>query len=250
MESYWSFRAVMDDTTEDDLADCARALLDGHRDRWEWRRSGTWIRLTPIGVRIPPQGWKLHIAATSRNAGDVLATVMPILLREQVPFKFAATREQVVLLNTPNTPREAAGKFITIYPVDDTQAVRIAQACDSVTEGFAGPAILSDRPVRPGSVVHYRYGVFHGGRMFDNDGGLSVSSTIQTATQCLMSVVPGSPRQHGRMIRSLPPNQRATVSVPLFSRTSADGFCLMGAMSCTKRSNTRIRVGCTWRRTV
>jgi Lanthionine synthetase C-like protein/Protein kinase domain len=172
MESYWSFRAVMDDTTEDDLAACARALLNGNRDGWEWRRSDTWIFLTPVGVSMPAQGWKLHIAATSRSAGDVLAAVMPLLVEERVPFKFAATREHVAWLNTANTPREAAGKFVTIYPVDDVQAVRIAQACDRATGGLTGPAILSDRPVRPGGLVHYRYGVFRRASVFDNDGGL------------------------------------------------------------------------------
>ncbi len=170
MESYWEFRAVMNDTTEDDLADCARVLLDGYRDEWEWTRNGMWIFLTPVGVRIPSQGWKLHVSATSRSAGDVLAAVMPVLIGERVQFKFAAARKQVVSLNTLNTPRGSAGKFITIYPADDTQAVRVAQACDRAAEGLTGPAILSDRPIRPGSLVHYRYGAFYETLVFQDDG--------------------------------------------------------------------------------
>ncbi|MGW2221707.1 class III lanthionine synthetase LanKC N-terminal domain-containing protein [Nonomuraea sp. NPDC001684] len=44
---------------------------------------------------------------------------------------------------------------------DDEQFRRLAAELDRVTSGLPGPVILSDRPVRPGSLVHYRYGVFH-----------------------------------------------------------------------------------------
>ncbi|MDQ4127842.1 MAG: protein kinase, partial [Actinomycetota bacterium] len=52
------------------------------------------------------------------------------------------------------------GKFITVYPRDDAQAVRLAVALDEATCGLRGPAIPSDRPLAPGSLVHYRYGSF------------------------------------------------------------------------------------------
>lgn len=169
-QSYWSWYADTEGKAEDDLAECARSLLAPYGQAWAMRRSGIWMRFMPIGVRMPAQGWKLHVAATSRSAGDVLAAVMPVLLQEAVPFKFAATRNQIGQLNTVNSPREAAGKFVTVYPLNDAQAVRIAQVCDRATQGLTGPAILSDRPIRPGSLVHYRYGAFQDDRVFDGDG--------------------------------------------------------------------------------
>lgn len=169
-DSYWVLRAITDSTEEDELVECARALVDGQRRGWEWRREGMWVYLTPSGVQIPSQGWKLHISATSWSAESTLAAVMPILLREAVAFKFAATREHVRQLNGPDSPRESAGKFITIYPRDDAQAVRLAQACDRVTAEFAAPTILSDRATHPGSAVHYRYGAFREDRILDEDG--------------------------------------------------------------------------------
>ena len=168
-ESYWVSRGI-EQGVEDELAQCARALLNGNQGQWDWKHSGVWTYLAPAGVQLPPQGWKLHISATSRNAEEIIGIVMPILLREGVPFKFAANRKQMAMLNSSDTPRQTAGKFITIYPRDDAQAVRLAQACDQATKGLHGPAILSDRALRPGSLVHYRYGAFAGGSIFDKDG--------------------------------------------------------------------------------
>jgi hypothetical protein len=171
-ESFWVSNGV-DQADEDELAQSARALLNGNQGQWEWRHSGVWTYLAPAGVQLPPQGWKLHISATSRNAQDVLTSVMPVFLGERVPFKFAANRTQVALLNCSDTPRGGAGKFITVYPLDDAQALRIAQACDRATQALQGPAILSDRALRPGSLVHYRYGAFEGFGVFDEDGQMT-----------------------------------------------------------------------------
>ena len=67
--------------------------------------------------------------------------------------------------------RSAGGKLITIYPSDDDQFRLLAEELHVATEGLEGPAILSDRPYRPGSLVHYRYGGFTSDQMvLDVDG--------------------------------------------------------------------------------
>ncbi|MDX3333358.1 hypothetical protein PV620_17525, partial [Streptomyces sp. ME02-6978a] len=47
---------------------------------------------------------------------------------------------------------------------------RLARRLHAATLGLRGPRILSDRPYAPGSLVHYRYGVFGGVRTTTNDG--------------------------------------------------------------------------------
>jgi hypothetical protein len=170
--NYQTYRALFEDALEDELSDVARQHLGRGNDRWTWRRDGVWIRLCCVGVDLPAQGWKLHVAATSRSAVDVLRAVMPILLAEEVTFKFVATRDQMRRMNTVNTPRQSAGKFVTVYPSSPQQAVRVAAACDAVTAHLAGPAILSDRPYRPGSLVHYRFGGFREDVVIDDDGAM------------------------------------------------------------------------------
>ncbi len=153
-----------------DLAVTARAVVASSAAEWRFSVEGPWAFATPIGAQSPEQGWKLHISATETSAAEVLAATLPVLVTECVPFKFAATHKIVRLLNSTHADRASGGKFITVYPADDEQAVRVAEACHRATEGLTGPVILSDRAYRPGSLVHYRYGGFTGSSSVDADG--------------------------------------------------------------------------------
>jgi hypothetical protein len=153
-----------------DLAVTARAAVASSGAEWRFAVEGPWAFATPVAAHSPEQGWKLHISATETSAAEVLAATVPVLVAEGVPFKFAATDKIVRLLNSTHADRASGGKFLTVYPADDAQAVRIADSCHRATEGLAGPVILSDRPYRPGSLVHYRYGGFSFSPAIDADG--------------------------------------------------------------------------------
>jgi Lanthionine synthetase C-like protein/Protein kinase domain len=154
----------------DELAASARARLAATGADWTWHVEAPWIHVGPAGADVPEQGWKLHVAATEASAPAVLDAALPVLLADGVTFKFAAALPYVRVLNSATAARESGGKFLTIYPRDDAQAVRLAEACHRATAGLDGPAILSDRPYRPGSLVHYRYGGFQGRPAIDADG--------------------------------------------------------------------------------
>src|SRR5581483_2862850 len=162
--------APLDRLVDADLSVAARALLASSGAEWSFSVRGPWAFATPVGVTSPEQGWKLHISATAASAPGVLAAAVPVLVAEGVPFKFAAGGRLVRLLNSTHADRAAGGKFLTVYPADDAQAVRLAEACHRATEGLAGPVILSDRAYRPGSLVHYRYGGFSAAPAVDPDG--------------------------------------------------------------------------------
>jgi len=100
----------------------------------------------------------------------VLEACLPVLLREGSAFKVASTTAQLSFLENA-AARSQAGKFLTVYPEDDAQAVRLAQALEEATQGLPGPRILSDRPLRPGSLVHYRYGSFDNNVVLYDDLG-------------------------------------------------------------------------------
>ncbi|MGW2312100.1 class IV lanthionine synthetase LanL [Actinomadura luteofluorescens] len=161
--------AESDDTRLLDVLDRALAAADGPL-RWKTLRSGMWTHVRPENGECPPQGWKLHVSATPASAQDVLARSLPVLLAGRSTFKFAATRDHVAAMNARNTSRGHSGKFITVYPVDDDAAVRLAAELHEATAGLPGPRILSDRPYGPGSLVHYRYGAFVEVRRITNDG--------------------------------------------------------------------------------
>ncbi|MFD5463168.1 class IV lanthionine synthetase LanL [Kitasatospora sp. NPDC127059] len=153
-----------------------RAALAGAGGRggggdWEVTVGGFWCTARPsASAPLPDQGWKLHVSAASVAGGEVLAAVTRVLAADPCDFKFAATEERLRELNSRNSERGSAGKFITVYPADDAQFQRLAAELDRATAGLPGPVVLSDRPYRPGSRVHYRYGAFAARAELGNDG--------------------------------------------------------------------------------
>ena len=153
------------------LADCAAGVLARHEpDTWRHRTDDQWHHVWPIGHRPAGQGWKLHLPATPLSACFVLSRSVEVLARHRCMFKFAKSMRELQLLIEPNADRAGAGKFMTIYPDDDEQAVRLAEELHEVTLGLPGQAILSDRRYRPNSQVYYRYGTFVPTTRLSDDG--------------------------------------------------------------------------------
>lgn len=129
---------------------------------WTTSLGGYWTQLTPSDARIGEHGWKLHLSAVPATAEDTLRRVLPLLVEERVPFKFNSDLNMVQLTVSKNFPRSGAGKFITVYPADEAQFIRLAVRLHQATAGLRGPYILTDRPYADSRVVFYRYGEHRG----------------------------------------------------------------------------------------
>ncbi|MCG6493311.1 hypothetical protein [Kitasatospora sp. A2-31] len=154
----------------------ARSALAGAGSRggdgdWEVTVDGFWCTARPAEGELAGEGWKLHVSAAPAVGGAVLAAVVETLADDPCAFRFAAGQEQLHEMNSRNDERGSAGKFITVYPAGEEQFRRLAAALHLATDGLPGPVILSDRPYRPGSLVHYRYGAFAVRAELGNDGG-------------------------------------------------------------------------------
>lgn len=103
-------------------------------------------------------GWKLHLASIQSEAPALISKVAPVLSRSGVPFKVALTDEMLGELNEGTFGVTQVGKFATIYPRDDGEAVLLARELTDLTESFSGPRIITDR--RLGQVVYTRFGQF------------------------------------------------------------------------------------------
>lgn len=153
------------------LVDLVRAAVE--RDQpgaWKVRLDGLWCAAFPPAHRMRDQGWKLHVAASWSSATTVLERSLDVLVRNRCAFKVASTLDYAALLSSTHYPRGSSGKFLTVYPDNDEHFRLLAAELDQATVGLTGPSILSDRPYRPGSLVHYRYGAFAGRRVLTNDG--------------------------------------------------------------------------------
>jgi len=126
---------------------------------WEISRQGIWFYCSSGANTMPSQGWKIHVSATPANAREVLDRVIAVLFRRgQASFKFALDLGTLFLLNSKNWSRGASGKFITIYPPDNSYFLDLIEELHIATDGLRGPYILSDRRYKESGVVFYRYG--------------------------------------------------------------------------------------------
>ena len=120
-----------------------------------------WVYAEPAeNTSSPDAGWKLHVSAALVSADEVLRRTGKLLLRHRAPFKIAASLRVLGALNEGEGGLSQVGKFITVYPDNDDLAVDLARELHDATNGLRGPPVLSDRPLVPGSLVHYRYGSF------------------------------------------------------------------------------------------
>ena len=128
---------------------------------WTFRRNGTWLGCNPPEKEdkpLPAQGWKIHVTSSVNNAEAILKAVVSVLIKDGTSFKFALDKQILNIMNGKAYGRQAAGKFITIYPYDDDHFKELIEKVHQVTRDFEGLYILSDRRYKDSKVVFYRYG--------------------------------------------------------------------------------------------
>ncbi len=101
-----------------------------------------------------------EIFLTREESSNAKSAVLSFLLQKNVSFKFTSSLDYLQKLNNGQLGESQIGKFLTIYPASDDEAVALALEIDLRTRGLAGPQIPSDRPLHPNSLVFYRYGGF------------------------------------------------------------------------------------------
>jgi serine/threonine protein kinase len=142
-------------TEEHDFEPARRAVPEG----WERAISGDWLMYAPHDPVLPAQGWKIHASACVDNAEAILEVVWDYCVARRIPFKFIRSRELFFFRNVKYSPRSSSGKFITIYPADETQLELVLNELAAALGDQAGPYILSD--LRWGtSPLYVRYGGF------------------------------------------------------------------------------------------
>ncbi|WNF29391.1 class III lanthionine synthetase LanKC [Streptomyces sp. C11-1] len=126
---------------------------------WTRSRRGDWLSFSPDGLRLPAQGWKIHISAAADNAASVLERVAGHCLAHRLPFKCVPSPGLLNLRNAKYADRAGSGKFITVYPHSEDTFPEVCAALMKLLEGEHGPYILSDLRCGNGP-VHTRYGSF------------------------------------------------------------------------------------------
>lgn len=117
------------------------------------------------------QGWKLHISATILTASVVFEAVAPFLKNQQAYYKAPVSLKELKKINSGvHYDYTQIGKFITVYPQNDEQAVYFAEQLHRMTARIPAPSVPYDLKFKPESCVHYRYGSFRANEIKHSDG--------------------------------------------------------------------------------
>lgn len=136
-----------------------------------WSSSITegWHHVRPPVLRLPVQGWKIHVSTTPQNAEMTLSRAAEVCFEKEVAFKFNTTHHALLSRNAKYADRGGSGKFITIYPSDEVLLEKTVRALSGVLNGLPGPYILSDLRWGDGP-VYIRYGGFKPMAVESDDG--------------------------------------------------------------------------------
>lgn len=127
---------------------------------WRLQPAQMWFHVFPPEGKLPLQGFKIHLAATSATATELLLRVVPVCTANNAAFKIMADPLILEVATCKNYSRGGSGKFITVYPRDEQHFVSLVGAFDEVTKDLSGPYILSDKRYAGNKVLFYRYGGF------------------------------------------------------------------------------------------
>jgi hypothetical protein len=103
------------------------------------------------------------VAATILSAREIFGRVLPILRKHSAWFKVPARLEFLAALNSGLGEFSQVGKFLTVYPRSDAEAVDVARELHATTRGLPAPKVPFDVPYCKNSLVSYRYGAFRAG---------------------------------------------------------------------------------------
>lgn len=142
-------------TESKELHTIANSILN---DKWNIEKSGVYYLCNYSNAQVPNQGWKIHISANLENAKPILDITSDVLAKEKVPFKFIVDLEMLRFTTQKIYPRGSSGKFITIYPKDDTQFLQLLDILYDKLKTYDGPYVLSDKRYKDCKVLYYRYG--------------------------------------------------------------------------------------------
>lgn len=135
------------------------------------RENSIWRYSRLSQPKDPEQGWKLHLSGTVLTATAILTKAAPWLIKSGALFKAPGSLLELRHLNAGLIYEYTQiGKFITIYPSDDKEAVLLAEKLHRLTKGMRAPAVPFDLRYKPQSSVYYRYGAFKNIAVKNSDG--------------------------------------------------------------------------------
>ncbi|MGE8022108.1 lanthionine synthetase LanC family protein [Peribacillus frigoritolerans] len=142
--------------------------IDSYIDNGKYRREvpeiyikkskPNYFYIVECGASLPEFGWKIHISAIPSNAVTILKKVSNYCIEKKITFKFLRDDEILKKTTSKSGDRSSSGKFITIYPMDETSFINTITDLYGMLKNYIGPYVLSDKRYKDCKILYYRYG--------------------------------------------------------------------------------------------
>lgn len=169
LDNKYYYKNVNDIKNSDEFYNIVDGMLS---NEWSIKKSGIYFTCTNKKNNIPITGWKIHVSATLTNSTEILNIVTKLALENSFSFKFMLDSKMLTISSQKGYSRGSSGKFITIYPKDTNDFIKLLDILYCKLKNFAGPYILSDKRYRDCKVLYYRYGGMIGQFRMESDGDL------------------------------------------------------------------------------
>ncbi len=144
------------------MADSAEEFVVTRREvpaGWARATRGLWVGFQPTDLRLPAQGWKVHLSVLPEDADTALQTVFDHCVAGAFAFKFLRSSRAHRLTNLKYATRGASAKLAALYPENETRLAELLSGLSPKLAGLAGPYVLGDLRFGEGP-LYLRYGAF------------------------------------------------------------------------------------------
>lgn len=177
-------------TAQTNMSDCLATIARQKENEWFSLReiylpfalpNSIWRYGQSAASQDLRQGWKIHLSATVLTAGEILRKIAPWLKSIQVKFKAPQSLSELMKINAGIFyGYSQIGKFITVYPRTNAEALKIAEKLHQYTRRRHAPVIPFDFRYKPNSSVYYRYGAFQPAKIKNSYPDESEAAVLQT----------------------------------------------------------------------
>ncbi|WP_424889233.1 class III lanthionine synthetase LanKC [Streptomyces sp. XH2] len=124
---------------------------------WDRTDRGWWVALRPRAVRVPAQGWRIHVSVALPYVARVAEIVRGFCLLRGIPFDVVRSLDAARALAGEHADRLTCGDLMTLHPAGETQLAGTLDELTPLLDALPGPYVPGGLRHRAGP-LYVRYG--------------------------------------------------------------------------------------------
>ncbi|MCF3101957.1 class III lanthionine synthetase LanKC [Streptomyces roseoverticillatus] len=124
---------------------------------WDRTDRGWWVALRPRAVRVPAQGWRIHVSVALPYVARAAEVVRGFCVLRGIPFDVVRSLDAARALAGEHADRLTCGDLTTLHPAGETQLAETLDELGTLLDALPGPYVPGGLRHRAGP-LYVRYG--------------------------------------------------------------------------------------------